>query len=226
VAIISGAERMTEQAAQAALKLIEEPPPQTVLFLTAEDAAQLLPTILSRCQRLALRLLPREEIIAVLEEAGEAPASARLLAALSGGALGRALALRGAGLLGLRRAMADTFGCATEGLKPGEVERRVQALERSGSLDSLVAIAQLLLLWYEDLLRASCGLPADRLNHADLAGEAARQGALLGAPEIGRRVRIVEEMLRALQQNVNHGLAASAALSRIGALPGEIGWAL
>jgi hypothetical protein len=86
-------------------------------------------------------------------------------------------------------------------------------------------MAQLLLLWYEDLLRASCGFPAERLNHADLAAEAAHGGSELGVTEIARRVRLIEEMMRALQQNVNPALALSVALTRIGALPGEAGWA-
>ena len=83
VVIISGAGRMTEQAAQSALKLIEEPPPDTVLILESESLAQLLPTLVSRCQRLRLRTLPVSELIAVLEkELGQEPAQARLLAAL------------------------------------------------------------------------------------------------------------------------------------------------
>ena len=50
VVVISGADRMTEPAAQSALKLVEEPPPATTLLLTAEDTSRILPTLVSRVQ--------------------------------------------------------------------------------------------------------------------------------------------------------------------------------
>ena len=52
VAVISGADRLTEQAANAFLKTLEEPPAKSVLILLSTEPARILETILSRCLRL------------------------------------------------------------------------------------------------------------------------------------------------------------------------------
>jgi DNA polymerase III delta' subunit len=94
VAIVTAADRMTEDAQAAFLKTLEEPPIGTVLILTATDEERLLDTIRSRCVRIRLGPVPRREIEAVLLEAGlaDAPIAARL-ARLSGGRPGDAVAL-------------------------------------------------------------------------------------------------------------------------------------
>jgi len=94
VAIISAADRMTEDAQAAFLKTLEEPPAGTVLILTATDEERLLDTIRSRCVRIRLGPVPRRDIESLLVEAGlaEPPLAARL-ARLSGGRPGNAVAL-------------------------------------------------------------------------------------------------------------------------------------
>jgi hypothetical protein len=76
-----------------------------------------------------------------------------------------------------------------------------------------------MLIWYHDLLSARAGLPAEMLANGDKAEEARRAGTALGLDELERRVRIVEEMSRAVEQNVNPTLALQVALHRI-ATPG------
>ena len=81
VNIIVSAHRMLEDAAQSALKLIEEPPPGTHMILTVEEPAALLPTIVSRCQLVRFRPLPRATIEEVLgTEFGLEKAAAALIA--------------------------------------------------------------------------------------------------------------------------------------------------
>jgi len=94
VAIVSAADRMTEDAQAAFLKTLEEPPLGTVLILTAADEERLLPTIRSRCVRIRLGPVARREVEAILVEAdiAEAPLAARL-ARISGGRPGDAAAL-------------------------------------------------------------------------------------------------------------------------------------
>ncbi len=94
VAIVTAADRMTEDAQAAFLKTLEEPPARTVLILTAADEERLLPTIRSRCVRLRLGPVARVEVEQILVEAGlvDAPAAARL-ARLSAGRPGDAVAL-------------------------------------------------------------------------------------------------------------------------------------
>jgi DNA polymerase III delta' subunit len=94
VAIISAADRMTEDAQAAFLKTLEEPPPGTVLILTASDEERLLETIRSRCVRIRLGPVPRRDVEALLVDQGlaDAPLAARL-ARLSGGRPGDAIEL-------------------------------------------------------------------------------------------------------------------------------------
>ena len=88
VVVIDAADEMNPQAANALLKLLEEPPARTVMLLVAHRPSALLPTIRSRCRVLRLRPLGPEAMAAALGRE-DAPA----LAALSGGAMGEALRL-------------------------------------------------------------------------------------------------------------------------------------
>lgn len=97
VAIIDAADEMNPSAANALLKLLEEPPPGAVLLLVAHRPARLLPTIRSRCRLLRLAPLDPAAMAEVLAQAGAevAPDEAEGLAALSGGSAGEALRLSG-----------------------------------------------------------------------------------------------------------------------------------
>ena len=89
VIIFDGAEFMSEQAANALLKTLEEPPPQVMILLLTANEEALLPTIKSRCQRLMLRPVPRQQIVNELVSAGRTgPQEAERLSRLSRGCLG------------------------------------------------------------------------------------------------------------------------------------------
>ncbi len=71
VAIVDTADEMNDNAANALLKLLEEPPSRAMLMLLSNTPGKLLPTIRSRCQRLVLRPLDERALIA---GAGKIPA--------------------------------------------------------------------------------------------------------------------------------------------------------
>jgi DNA polymerase III subunit delta' len=93
VAIVEHAERMNEDAQNALLKTLEEPPPGVALILCADEEDRLLPTVRSRCVRLRVAPLGVRAIEELLEDraAAEPPTAARL-ARISGGRPGIALA--------------------------------------------------------------------------------------------------------------------------------------
>ncbi len=95
VVIIDAADDLNRTSANILLKQIEEPPRQTVLFLVSHSPGQLLPTIRSRCARLAFQPLLDESVARILaERRPEADSDAIAAAvALAGGAAGRGLAL-------------------------------------------------------------------------------------------------------------------------------------
>ncbi|WP_342628794.1 DNA polymerase III subunit delta' [Nguyenibacter vanlangensis] len=94
VVVVDGAEYMNRSAANAILKILEEPPPRAILVLTCAAPGRLLPTIRSRCRILKLGPLSAPDMQAVLSRVSAADAGdiARVIP-LSHGAPGRALAL-------------------------------------------------------------------------------------------------------------------------------------
>ncbi|MGD9711788.1 MAG: ATP-binding protein [Thermomicrobiales bacterium] len=85
VIILDDAQSLTQIAQEALLKTLEEPPPQLVLVLLADQAESLLPTIRSRCEHIALAPVPVAEIAGCLLDAGHSPETAQQLAVLSRG---------------------------------------------------------------------------------------------------------------------------------------------
>ncbi|HLD32117.1 MAG TPA: hypothetical protein VJB10_00855 [Candidatus Peribacteraceae bacterium] len=69
--IIRSVERMQEAAANAFLKILEEPPEHLVFILTTQTHSSLLPTIISRARSLRFLRLPRRELQPILEEVNE-----------------------------------------------------------------------------------------------------------------------------------------------------------
>jgi DNA polymerase III delta prime subunit len=93
VILIPNADRMTPQAANSVLKILEEPPRGWIFMLTASDPTLVLPTVLSRCQSLKLKPMDASTIRLLLSEAGILGEKQKVSALLSEGSWGRALAL-------------------------------------------------------------------------------------------------------------------------------------
>ena len=90
-------ELMHPAAANAVLKLLEEPPPATIFLLVAHAPEQLMPTIISRVQPVVVRPFSEDDITAYLRDEYQVPeAKARQVAQLAEGSLGAALASRDA----------------------------------------------------------------------------------------------------------------------------------
>lgn len=95
VAILKDAQELNLQAANALLKTLEEPPAHTVMVLLADSESSLLPTVVSRCQRVRFGPLPPEMISRYLQErAGWEPETAAKAARAAQGSIGKALLLK------------------------------------------------------------------------------------------------------------------------------------
>jgi DNA polymerase-3 subunit delta' len=133
VVLFEDADRATEQAANALLKAIEEPPPRTIWLLCAPSAADLTPTILSRCRLVALRTPPTAAVAEILEREGVSHAEALAAARASLGHIGRARRLATDAETARRRAdvlkvpvrvtgLAEAFAAAAALVKAAEDE--------------------------------------------------------------------------------------------------------
>jgi DNA polymerase-3 subunit delta' len=107
VVIVDGADEMNRSAANAVLKILEEPPRRALLLLVAHSPGRLLPTIRSRCRRLPLSPLPDEAVRRLLDRYRRelAAADAETIARLADGSIGAALDLAAAGGLDLYRSV-------------------------------------------------------------------------------------------------------------------------
>lgn len=96
IALIDSANDMNLNAANALLKILEEPPPRTLFFLLSDQESRLLPTIRSRCQRLAFRALDDAPLARALRNAapdladGDIATAIRDHGAIIGGSVRRA----------------------------------------------------------------------------------------------------------------------------------------
>ena len=101
VSVIQRAEAMTGEAANSFLKTLEEPPSGNIFVLKATEPRDLLPTIVSRCQRISFRPLKAAEIIMqIRKETDLDGASAEILARAANGSLGRAIQMKESDYLG------------------------------------------------------------------------------------------------------------------------------
>jgi len=107
VIIVDAADDLNPNAANALLKILEEPPEKTVLLLVSHAPGRLLPTIRSRCCSLTLAALAEEQGTALLQSLDPEIPNADLapLIRLAEGSVGRALALAQGGGLDLYREM-------------------------------------------------------------------------------------------------------------------------
>lgn len=93
VAIVDSADEMNVSAANALLKVLEEPPEDAILLLISHQPSRLLPTIRSRCRELRLQNLTEDNMHAALRQAEVDSAASAAMAELSGGSVGEAIRL-------------------------------------------------------------------------------------------------------------------------------------
>ena len=107
--VIDAADEMNANAANAVLKILEEPPERALLFLVAHNADRLLPTIRSRCRRLDLRPLGEQQVANLLNRyrPDVPPKDVASLAVLGDGSIGRAMELLGEGGVDLFRDLTE-----------------------------------------------------------------------------------------------------------------------
>lgn len=211
VGIIAQAEALNPAAANALLKMLEEPPPRTVLILTAGDARRLLPTIVSRCQQIRFAPIARRHLAAILERAygfagGEAQAAARL----AEGSVTRALDLRE----NRRLARRDWLAAELSPRRPKPAAWALMLAERLGR-DAAAAAADLELIadWLRDLALAP--LDADRVERpAEILADA----AAFPADFPFRAFDLLTEARRLLEARANPRLTLEAFLIKMQAL--------
>ncbi|TNE87398.1 MAG: DNA polymerase III subunit delta' [Deltaproteobacteria bacterium] len=220
VVIVDPAEAMGPSAANALLKTLEEPPEGTGFILVATQSSTLLPTILSRCQRVRFSAVPGDEIAAWLAEQGIADAHG--VARLADGAPGRALALAGDGLA-TRRAIRDEL-IAVLDAPVQDVFKYTTKLTSGGRqdwmprLDALIEVLQ-------DLLRDTVVLGSGSrlpLIHGDRKDMLERWAQKLYPTGVARIEASLRELADGAEVNVMGKTLADQLLLRVQAELGKV----
>jgi DNA polymerase-3 subunit delta' len=195
VVLVDAADELNPNAANAILKLLEEPPANATLLLVCHQPARLLPTIRSRCRTLRLRPLGPDDLAAALHAAGaetvEGP-SAPGLAALSEGSVGAAFRLIESDGLAFYGALTQAFAAA-----PGIERSGAIALARQPGAEGFAQALHLIETFLGRLARTGVtgppdpeATPGEAATLARLAPDAAAARRWAGlAQELGARAR-------------------------------------
>jgi DNA polymerase-3 subunit delta' len=210
--IIEDAERLTLPAANSLLKILEEPSQSLLFILTAGSVHSLLNTIVSRCRILHLVPVAADSLAAVLVKAGYSTDVADVAARLSGGRLGRAMALlEPDGLVAREKAL--TILRRLPEIDTLNGWNTVIRLEGSEA-DSMPEVVEQLAFLLRDMLLARCGCDQLIFN-TDLSNELNEIARGWSEAGLGRALKELMEVSRALSGNANSRLLCEALLLRL-----------
>ena len=145
VVLVDGADTMNPNAANSLLKILEEPPKNTVLLLASENPGRLLPTIRSRCRTLALKPLQEPVIMELLQRFRPELSSEEqaVLARLGEGSIGRALELVAGDGLATYSFIINLLQ-RLPNLDPELLHGFAESMARNGAEDSFALLTELL----------------------------------------------------------------------------------
>jgi DNA polymerase-3 subunit delta' len=210
VVVLDGAEDLNRSAANALLKVLEEPPPRALLLLVCSAAGRLLPTIRSRCRRLRLPPLDDAMVETLLARyAPELPSAEReRLAPLAEGSIGRALQLAAGGAVGAAVLVSQVLD-ALPALPPSRAYEVADALGRDEDAFGT----------FMDLLRAAV---AGAVRQAARGRADSDQARLLGARPLAAWIDVWQGLTRLQDETENFHLdKRQALLAGFGLLAGR-----
>jgi DNA polymerase-3 subunit delta' len=211
VIIINDGQAMNAEASNALLKILEEPPHDTHIILTALQITDLLPTVVSRCHPVSFRPIPAKKIAeALVSWRGLDHHQATALSVLAGGSLGKALASDPEEWAAWRHDLLERL--ASMG------EERVEGLfafsqTLAHDKDRLEDALGVLGIWFRDLM-VSKFLPESILNR-DFAEEIQASSEKLPVHEVLQKITAVAAARRAVLKHANPRLVLDVLMMRL-----------
>lgn len=221
VCIIEQADTLNPHSENCILKILEEPPPYALLILLSRNPTSLLPTIRSRCRTIRFHTASTAEIESVLRtqfDLGEE--AARVIAACSNGAMGRAIRMASEPeLMGQRRSVLETLQSWADsppvaGLGAAETLRRM-AKPSHGDEDGedkslrrrLLEMLDYVQSWYADLLELKVLEGRAAVSNVDFADELQAHAARYSTERLRAGIRSIMNTRRYLEGNITPQLA-------------------
>lgn len=214
ICIIDQAEMMTEEASNSFLKTLEEPPPGNIIILKVVDPLDLLPTIVSRCQKVPFRPLPLSVIQEwLINEMHEDSQRALLIACLSEGSLGKAIEIRDGRFLDERKdslsklanlpefSSAQVLGMAIDYTK--KYSRGSNSNATDMGLFELMGIWK---TWYRDMIIIKTGSPENSVINMDFIDSIKKVSDRIDSSDLIECFMLTDQAQRDLIRNPNTGL--------------------
>ena len=209
--ILVEADKMNAAAANALLKTLEEPTASNILVLVSSRPYQLPLTILSRCQPLRFSPLTRETVEQYLQERLSLPAdAARLLAASSGGSIGRAIKMNDEDYLSLRNNVLEQV---MEREDPFRIFSMINDFGKERK-DILERLDIMKICFRDALVYKETGMPRYLFNQ-DRVPEIQSVAGGHTVLELLKNIRTVDWAYRAIEQNANKSLTLEAMMFRL-----------
>ena len=200
--VVDPADEMNIAAANALLKMLEEPPKGVTFLLISHQPSRLLPTIRSRCRELRLSTLAPDDLAAAMQAAGAETGNGTALAALAGGSVGEAIRLTNLDGLETYTAIVRLFSTLPRLDRPQALKLAESAAQR-GAEEKLALLLDLMDLFLARLARAGA---SGTTGPEAAPGEAQLLTRLAPHAQAGRRWA---ELQQGLGARARHGRAVN-----------------
>jgi DNA polymerase-3 subunit delta' len=198
--VINDAESMTEEAQNAFLKLLEEPPENHIFILTASNIAGLFSTVVSRCKILKFYLLGSNQIQEFLILAGIDQEKATLFSHMAMGSLGRAMDYKEKDIIAQRDRMVNDFFLRRS------VLLREDVLNENVDKDPEESL-YLLLCWYRDLLISKFMQDQNKLLNIDRSREIFSYADRFSQSKLQRDLLSIMNTIDYIRRSINPKIA-------------------
>ena len=203
VVIISDAQAMNPAAGNALLKVLEEPPPGTILILVANHTSDLLATIVSRCRHIRFNPISRTKMESILvSRHGFDPENAMIIAAMAGGSFPRALHMHRTNWINRRNWLISEL----DSLSSVSISRLLAFSEQlAKNKDALPDALEVMKSWLRDLVIGK--LYPEKIIHQDLTENVNRASQKMSTTSLLSKFETIQSTQIAIQAGTNLRLA-------------------
>jgi len=203
VVLISDAQAMNPAAGNALLKVLEEPPPGTILILVANHTSDLLPTIVSRCRHIRFNPISRTKMESILvSRHGFDPENAMIIAAMAGGSFSRALHMYRTNWISRRNWLISEL----DSLSSQSISRLLAFGEQlAKNKDTLPDALEVMKSWLRDLVIGK--LYPEKIIHQDLTENVHRASQKMSTTSLLSKFETIQSTQIAIQAGSNLRLA-------------------
>jgi len=195
VFIIDNAHKLNPEASNCLLKILEEPPRQSLIILVSDKPAMLFKTIISRCKQVKFYPMPRNELQEILRKdyalEGE---MAHFLAYFSEGRIGCALRIKDTQILRDKNAVIDKLLLSA---RPGMDQLPMQNKE------DLKRYLNILATWFRDIYLIKIGIPHQELINHDRKDELLKYMGRFTFMDLNEIMASISDSILYLDQNIN-----------------------